>query len=193
MKRADKNTPPTTAVRSRLRQIYVPAANEGSSALQHEVLGWVVLVMPSVAIAGGYWILVAAGAVAWARDRPAINEALLALVADMTKELGLALYDHNAQETSVVYAEPCWIWLLRDPWDVFCLMSVDQNQRMAAWSALPSLDPAIAAGTCQALLQLFPLEAALALLALEGQPWGMPPDESAHAQSTLGASTYLPK
>ena len=105
-----------------------------------------------------YWMLVAPSPRFWSAHEQTRQTALLALVSDLTRDFGF-IVQVDAFNQPVGYAEPCWIWVLRDPTDRFYLMSPDQELRTVEWSAMPSLDPAIAKGSRDALRWLFPQEA----------------------------------
>lgn len=185
MKRSRKHAPtnpPIAPFQPLVKRIYVPSIDSDCPALLRDELAWVVFVTSTTALDYGYWILVAASSAMWSRGSRAMNDALLALVADMTRELGYALYVLEGPVDRVVYAEPSWIWVLRDPQDRFHLMSANQKLRTVDWSAMPALNPEISAGSRESLCWLFPTESQQGLAALSKPPMDFP---NHHPPSTM--------
>jgi hypothetical protein len=143
----------------------VPSADASTRA--QERLAWVVVVVQTVVLEHGYWILVAPSARQWGRSNADLQKGLLTVVWDLTKALGVSLpelSDHLGVET---YAEPLWIWALLDPSGHTYLMSHCQRQTAVAWKRVPTLNPAHTSGTRDALRCWFPDESVSALSTLD--------------------------
>jgi|JI10StandDraft_1071094.scaffolds.fasta_scaffold225226_2 hypothetical protein len=158
MRRRRKFTPTPRPVVPQVRRIVNGAADTSATALVQDELAWVVYACNLHASEYCYWMLVAPSPRFWSAHEQTRQSALLALVSDLTRDFGF-IVQVDAFNQPVGYAEPCWIWVLRDPTDRFYLMSPDQELRTVEWSAMPSLDPAIAKGSRDALRWLFPQEA----------------------------------
>jgi hypothetical protein len=161
MKRPRKFTPPRRPVVPMVRLIKTTTESGAADVVQEEV-DWVVYACNTHATEHTYWMLVAPSARVWNAALSNRQGAILNLVADLTCEFGTVVRV-DAQNRPTAYVEPCWIWVLRDPQDVFHLMSPDLGLRKVQWSAMPALDPAIPSGSRNALFWLFAQEAQAAL------------------------------
>lgn len=195
MSRSTKPKSPSTPIepfQPSVKRIYVPSIDSDCPALLRDELAWVVFVTRTTALDYGYWILVAASSAMWSRGSNAMADALLALAADMTCELGYALYVLEGSVNQVVYAEPGWIWVLRDPDDRFYLLSIEQKQRVVAWTAMPALNPELSCGSRESLVWLFPAESQQGLAALNTPPLDVPSHQPPVATSTAAPGKALP-
>ena len=131
MRRRRKFTPTPRPVVPQVRRIVNGAADASATALVQDELAWVVYACNLHASEYCYWMLVAPSPRFWSAHEQTRQTALLALVSDLTRDFGF-IVQVDAFNQPVGYAEPCWIWVLRDPTDRFYLMSPDQELRTVA-------------------------------------------------------------